>query len=202
MAITSAQQGAITEAEFVKIAILSSNGALVPARPIADDERRDFEIHIRHHFRETLAVQVKTARRLRVHGRSRRLQIDFQMKRPLVVDDRLWFLLARFDVRAMGLDDPLFFVPSDFLVHNARHGLASGVAKFQIQASMELTAQDKWTPYQVLKADLGSRILEILGDLPTRSRSSQPRADLLALRNVIWVPAQPAALQSARRWAA
>jgi len=199
MAITSAQQGAITEAEFAKIAILSSNGALVPARPIADDERRDFEIHIRHHFRETLAVQVKTARRLRVHGRARRLQIDFHMKRPIVVDERLWFLLARFDVRAMGFDDPLFFVPSHFLVHNARHGLAHGAEKFQIQASMELTARDKWTPYQVLKADLGSRILEILGELPTRTGPSQPSAALLALRSVIWVPAQPAALLSARR---
>jgi hypothetical protein len=202
MAISTAQQGAITEAEFVKIAILSSNGALVPARPIADDERRDFEVHIRHHFRETLAVQVKTARRLRAHGRSRRLQIEFQMKRPVVVDARLWFLLAHFDIRAMGLDDPLFFVPSEFLVHNARHGLAHGAEKFQIQASMELTARDKWTPYQVLKADLGSRILEILGKLPTRTSPSQPPPDLLALRSVIWVPAQPAALQGARRRAA
>src|SRR2546428_11766201 len=98
MAITSAQQGAITEAEFVKIAILSSNGALVPARPIADDERRDFEIHIRHHFRETLAVQVKTARRLRVHGRARRVQIGLYIKRPPFVVEGVWFFLARFRV--------------------------------------------------------------------------------------------------------
>ena len=63
MAITNTQQGVITEAEFAKIAILTSNGALVPARPLADDDRRDFEIHIRRRFRESLAVQLKTAKR-------------------------------------------------------------------------------------------------------------------------------------------
>src|SRR3984893_10309411 len=76
MAITSTQQGVITEAEFAKICILTSNGRLIPTRALADDDRRDFEIHIRRHFGESLAVQLKTARRLRLHGRSRRLLIS------------------------------------------------------------------------------------------------------------------------------
>ena len=71
VAITNTQQGVITEAEFAKIAILTSNGRLVPTRALADDDRRDFEIHIRRHFRESLAVQLKTAKHLRLHGRSR-----------------------------------------------------------------------------------------------------------------------------------
>ena len=202
MAITTAQQGDITEAEFVKIAILTSNGALVPTRPVVDDARVDFEIHTKHHFGQMLAIQMKTARRLRMHGHSRRLQIDFQMKPPLVIDPRLWFLLARFDIPAMGLDDPLFLVPSNFLLRNTRHGALRGVLRFQFQASMELTAREKWMPYRVLKADLGSRILQILRDMPTATRSRQPSAELVALRNVIWVPTQPAAFQSASRRAA
>ena len=36
MAITNTQQGVITEAEFAKIAILTSNGRLVPTRALAD----------------------------------------------------------------------------------------------------------------------------------------------------------------------
>src|SRR5437764_14879543 len=102
MAITTAQQGAIAEAEFVKIAMLSTRGALHPTRPVVDEERRDFEVHLKRHFGEAMAVQMKTARRLRMHGHSRRLQIDFDMKLPLLVDPHLWFLLARLDIAAMG----------------------------------------------------------------------------------------------------
>jgi hypothetical protein len=193
VAITNTQQGAITEAEFVKIAILTSNGALVPTRPVADDERRDFEIHLRHHFRETMAVQIKTARRIRIHGRSRRLQIDFGMRPPLVVDPRLWFLLARFNIPAMGLDDPLFLVPSNFLLRKSRHGSHGGVLRFQFQASMELSGDDKWTPYRVLKADLGGRLMQILEELPRSSRNLTMPSALLAVKNVIWIPSQQAA---------
>ena len=39
VAITNTQQGVITEAEFAKIAILTSNGRLVPTRALADDDR-------------------------------------------------------------------------------------------------------------------------------------------------------------------
>lgn len=202
MAITTAQQGVITEAEFVKIAILTSNGAVVPTRPIADDERRDFEVHLRRHFRETIAIQMKTARRLRLHGKSRRLQIDFDMKLPLVVDPRFWFLMARFDIPAMALDDPLFLIPSSVFIRHARHGVRSGAARFQFQASMELKATDIWTPHHVLKADLGNRLVQILDDLSTSTADRQPAARLLHLPNVIWVPSRAAAFSSSRRHAA
>lgn len=202
MAITTAQQGDITEAEFVKISILTSNGALVPTRPVVDDSRIDYEVHIKNHFQEMLAVQMKTARVLRIHGRTRRLQIDFSMRPPIVVDPHLWFLLARFDIPALGLDDPLFFIPSDFFIPNARHGFAHGAYKFQFQASMEATAHDKWTPWQVKKADLGTRMMEVLEDLKSTTTLSKPSSGLLAMRNVIWVPTRAAAFRSARRRAA
>src|SRR2546423_9887638 len=78
MAISTVQQGVITEAEFVKILILGTKGLLVPERPLADDERRDFDIRLRRHFLEYIGVQVKTARSLRRHGRARVLQINFR----------------------------------------------------------------------------------------------------------------------------
>ena len=202
MAITSSQQGEISQAAFVKIAILTSGGALVPTRPVVDEERRDFEVHIKRHFEETLAIQMKTAKRVRLHGRSRRLQIDFDMKLPLVIDPHLWFLLARFDIAAMGLDDPLFLVPSAFFIRNARHGVRNGMVRFQFQASMELTARDKWSVYGVLKADLGNRMMQILEELSSSKRHSEPSAGLLHLPNVIWVPSQGAAFKGSSRRAA
>jgi hypothetical protein len=202
VAITTAQQGDITEAEFVKFTILTSNGALVPTRPVVDDARVDYEIHIKKHFQQILAVQMKTARRVRIHGRTRRLQIDFNMRPPLIIDPRLWFVFAHFDIPALGLGDPLFVVPSEFFIRNARHGFAHGAYKFQFQASMEATAHDKWTPWQVKKVDLGSRLMEILEDLKTATNLGKPSSELLAVRNVIWVPTRAAAFESVRRRAA
>src|SRR5438477_125295 len=63
MAVTNTQQGVITEAEFAKVVMLTSDGRLVPARPLADDDRRDFEIHIRRHFLEILEDLARSAAR-------------------------------------------------------------------------------------------------------------------------------------------
>src|SRR5438874_13808178 len=41
MVITNVQQGVVTEAEFAKICMLTSNGRLIPTRALADDDRRD-----------------------------------------------------------------------------------------------------------------------------------------------------------------
>src|SRR3989442_13496652 len=109
MAITNVQQGVITEAEFAKICILTSNGRLVPTRALADDDRRDFEIHIRRHFRESLAVQLKTAKHLRLHGPSRGLQMNFRVKAPLGSDGHLYYFLGQFDIKATSDTDALFF---------------------------------------------------------------------------------------------
>jgi len=135
MTVTSTQQGVITEAEFVKIVILTSDGRLVPARPLADDERRDFEIHIRRHFLESLAVQLKTSKTLRPHGRSLMLQINFRVAAPLVTDKRLRYFLAHFDVKAMRYTDPVFLVPSAFFHRHAKHGVGRGKIQMQFKAA-------------------------------------------------------------------
>ena len=155
MAITNTQQGVITEAEFAKIAILTSNGRLVPTRALADDDRRDFEIHIRRHFRESLAVQVKTAKQLRLHGRSRVFQINFRVKAPLVSDEHLYYFLAHFDIKARGYTDPLFFIPSPFFHKHALHVVGRGTIQLQFKASMEANAKGMWTPFAVPQARAG-----------------------------------------------
>ena len=42
MPITNSEQGAITEAEFVKFVMLTSDGWGVPTHPVVDDEPRDY----------------------------------------------------------------------------------------------------------------------------------------------------------------
>jgi len=187
MGITSTQQGVITEAEFAKVVIIKSNGALVPARPVADDERRDYEIHIRRHFLESLAMQLKTARRLRLHGRSRVLQINFRVKPPLVSDDRLWYFLAYFDMKTMRFMDPVFLVPSGFLHKHALHGVGRGAIQLQFKASMEASANDKWSPYRLTLEELGARILQILKQLAGQAGAGRQAADLLALNRLVWL---------------
>ena len=196
MALTSTQVGVITEAEFAKVSILTTNGALVPARPLADDERRDFEIHIRRHFLETLAVQSKTSTRLRLHGRSRVLQINFRLKAPLISNERLWYFLAHFDLKAMRFTEPVFLVPSRFLHKHALHGTGRGMIQLQFKASLEPGARDKWAPYRLTLAELGPRILEVIESLQGQSTSSA--ADLTAFKGVIWLH-RPGATSRSRR---
>src|SRR5438445_12460576 len=145
MAVTNTQQGVITEAEFAKVVMLTSDGRLVPARPLADDDRRDFEIHIRQHFLESLAVQLKTSKVLRPHGRARLLQINFRMAAPLVTDKRLWYFLAHFDVKAMRFTDAVVLVPSGFFHKHATPGIARGKIRMQLQPSMAAASRDLWS---------------------------------------------------------
>jgi hypothetical protein len=198
MAVTSTQQGVVTEAEFAKIAILTSDGKLVPARPLADDDRRDFEIHIRQHFLESIATQLKTSRVLRRHGRSRVLQINFRVAAPLVTDKRLWYFLAHFDVKAMRFSDPVFLVPSDYFHRHAKHGVRRGKIQMQFKASMEPGTRDMWSRWALPQAQLGSRILEILEDLGDSAALSRQASHLISLPGVVWL-GQPGRSRSMRR---
>jgi hypothetical protein len=199
MAITSTQQGVITEAEFAKVVILTTDGALVPARPVADDDRRDYEIHIRRHFLESLAMQLKTAKRLRRHGRSRVLQINFRVKAPLVSDDRLWYFLAYFDIDQMRFIDPVFLVPSRFFHKHAVHGIGRGAIQLQFKASIEEGSHDMWSPFRLTQKELGPRILAILKQLERESKGLGKRIDLLSLGGVVWLQAAPAKKAKRRR---
>jgi hypothetical protein len=187
MAITNVQQGVITEAEFAKICILTSNGRLIPTRALADDDRRDFEIHIRRHFGESLAVQLKTARRLRLHGRSRRLLISCREKAPLVSDPRLLYFLAHFDLKARGFTDPVFLIPSAYFHKHALHGVDEDGIKLQFHASMEPGAKDMWTQWALAQADLGPRVLQLLNGLPAPTRLDPRAEQLIAMSGAVWV---------------
>jgi hypothetical protein len=187
MAITSTQQGVITEAEFAKICILTSNGRLIPTRALADDDRRDFEIHIRRHFGESLAVQLKTAKHLRLHGRSRVLQINFREKAPLISDPRLLYFLAHFDIKIRGFTDPVFLVPSPFFHKHALHGVGRGATQLQFKASMEPNANDMWAQWALPQSELGRRVLRMLNAQPSHARLDPKVEQLLAMSGTVWL---------------
>ena len=173
MAISTVQQGLITEAEFVKIVILGTNGELVPERPLADDERRDFDIRMRRHFREYLGLQLKSSRTLRRHGRAWMLQINFRRKPPMDSNPDYWYFLAHFDVEAMAFSDPVFLVPSAYLHRYARHGTRGGAMLFQFKASMEPESGDRWARFRLSRDQLGPRIVEMLEDRAAKRRSNR-----------------------------
>jgi len=187
MAITNTQQGVITEAEFAKIVILTSNGRLIPTRALADDDRRDFEIHIRRHFGESLAMQLKSAKRLRLHGRSLMLQINFRVKAPLISDPRLLYFLAHFDVKIRTFTDPVFLVPSPFFHKHALHGVGHGAIQLQFKASMEPDANDMWAQWALPQAELEPRILKILNGLPDQPRLDPRVEQLIPMSGIVWL---------------
>ena len=58
--ITLVQQGLIVQNEFAKLVMMGSKGRIELAPPLTDDERRDWELHVRGQFGFGLAVQVKS----------------------------------------------------------------------------------------------------------------------------------------------
>ena len=187
MPISNSEQGTITEAEFVKIVMLTSDGEAVPSRPVVDDEHRDFDIHRRRRL-AALAMQLKTTLRLRKHGRQLIMQITFRMRPPLFTSPRFWYFLAHFDVATMTFTEPMFLVPSTFLHKHARRGKSANKAgiPFQIKASLDPDAHDKWRPFRVTIAQLGPRILEILTELAATeaalATNATPAGDVLVIR--------------------
>ena len=202
MAITNTQQGVITEAEFAKIVMLTSNGRLVPTRALADDDRRDFEIHIRRHFGESLAVQLKTAKHVRLHGRSRVLQINFREKAPLVSDSRLLYFLAHFDMKTGGFTDPVFLVPSPFFHKHALHGVGRGAIQLQFKASLEHDAKDMWAQWALPQAELGERMLHMLNGQPGHARLDPKVEQLIAMSGTVWLQRPPSIVVPRRHRAA
>jgi hypothetical protein len=201
MPISSSEQGAITEAEFVKIVMLTSDGEAVPTRPVVDDEHRDFDIHRRRRL-AALAMQLKTTLRLRKHGRQSMMQITFRLHPPLFTSPQFWYFLAHFNVATMTFTEPMFLVPSTFLHKHARRGTSVGKSgiPYQIKASLDPDAKDKWRPFRVTIAQLGPRIVEILSEFAAAQAALAEEANKVG--NVLVVRRRRQARRSSLRRAA
>ena len=185
MALSSIQQGLIAQYEYAKFLMLGSGGLLELAPPMTDDERRDYEIHVRGHYGVGLASQVKSSLRLhRMSKNARYLYIAFDVRADRLVSSAFfWYFFAYLDPKLMSLASPTFLIPSGDFHEMAAPRLRNGVWHFTMAASMEPKARDKWRPYRVATEDLGQRVLEILGDLK-KSRALPP-SGLFALPDLV-----------------
>src|SRR5438309_11129343 len=113
-AVSFIQQGIVAQYEFANILTLGTAGRLEAAAPLADDERRDFEIHIKGDYARSLAIQVKSARDLDKYEGFNYLTVEFGVANDRVVNDpRFWYFFAYVDFRKMVLAELAFLVPSE-----------------------------------------------------------------------------------------
>jgi hypothetical protein len=165
--ISSIQQGLIVQFELAKYLMLGSLGLVELAAPMSDDERRDYEIHLRGWYGAALSCQVKSSLQLHRMSRSARyLYIIFDVRAGRLVSDPFyWYFFAYLDSKTMRLADPTFLVPSHDFHRLAAPRLRNGSWWFTMAASMEMRSRDKWHPYRVRTLDLGQRMLEIMTQL-------------------------------------
>ena len=159
VSIDSLQIGKAAELRFASLAILGSGGALELVPPLADDERRDFEIHLKHRFGRPLSVQVKVASALEP---GQHLHLRFSRDPRLPVDPAYWFFDAYLDPLTQDFADPIFLIPSEVF---RRRGKGS----VQRLPSLSWRSRDRWVKHRVTRLELGSRLVEVLEQLNGRS---------------------------------
>ena len=187
MPISSIQQGLIVQDEYAKFLMMGSGGRVELAAPMSDDERRDYEIHVRGRYGLGLASQVKSAMSLhRMSKNVRYLYVPFDVRADRLVSSPFyWYFFAYLDPKLMGLADPTFLIPSKDFHEMAAPRLRNGVWYFTMAASMEAKSRDQWHRYRVRTVDLGSRVLEILTDLQKSHGAGLPPSELLRMPGVI-----------------
>src|SRR5690348_12271454 len=114
MPLSSIQQGLIVQDEYAKFLMMGSGGRIELAAPMSDDERRDYEIHVRGRYGLGLASQVKSAMSLQKMSKNvRYLYIPFDVRADRLVSNPFyWYFFAYLDPKLMGLADPTFLIPS------------------------------------------------------------------------------------------
>ena len=196
--ITLVQQGLIVQQEFAKLVMMGSKGRIELAPPLTDDERRDWELHVRGQFGFGLAVQVKSSMHLQRYSRRTTpiLHCFFQVPiKHLVTSPLFYYFIGYLDAKLMRLADPVFLIPSSVFHKHAiptRHG---AYMQFTFMASMSPTSHDRWQPFQVNTLELGEEMLEIMADKRRQGRLTERLAPPPSLPETVWV--RPA---NARLW--
>lgn len=174
MPISRVQQGTLTEFEFLKLAVLGSDGELEFSRPATDDDRRDADVHRRGDFSLDLGFQVKSAMEVNHPWASDRLHIRFTVLKDRLISHPLFFYFFAFlDLRIMRFADPVFIVPSAEVHQHAIPHLHGDTWHFDFDASLGPKAHDRWLPYRVDTLQVGKRILAIIQELEN-SKSISP----------------------------
>jgi hypothetical protein len=187
MAISKVQQGFIGQQEVAKLLMIGSDGDLEVTVPMTDDEARDQEVHRRHHFGNSLAIQVKTSLELPRDKRRQVLKLTIDVGTDSVIPNpRFWFALAHLDYRAMSFTDPLFLVPSRELFELAPSTPIRQGIRFTFRASVEPEAKDMWSRFKVEAGMLGKRVRRILIDLEGKQSLADVEPALRRVPGMVW----------------
>jgi hypothetical protein len=188
MALTQTQRGIVGQTEAGKLIVVGTDGEVEIAWPWTDDDHIDMEAHIRRHFSVTMPIQVKTCWRVWTHWESEVIQIPFSLPADRVLNDpSFWYFFGFMDRALMAFRDPVFLVPSKDVHERAQPRLANGRWHFMFQASLKPGAHDRWSPYRVATADVGSRVLAIMRDLEKRKRPALRSSRIWVPPDTLWV---------------
>ena len=183
------QQGLIVQQEFAKLVMMGSKGRIELAAPLTDDERRDWELHVRGQFGFGLAVQVKSTMNVK---QKRRLVpvMHSAFKVPikhLVSSPYFYYFLAYLDPELMRLADPVFVVPSSVFHRDAYPNRVGAYVQFNFIANMAPSSRDRWRPYRVNTLEVGEKVLEIMKDLKRRRVAVDNAAAMLSIPDTLRV---------------
>jgi hypothetical protein len=204
MPLSLVQQGLIAQQEFAKLLMMGSDGRIEVASPLTDDERRDYEIHVRGQYDLGLAIQVKSTLRLdQASGqRARYLRISFRARATRLVSHPLyWYAIAALDPKLMRFADPLFVIPSTEFHEHASPRRIGAFWHFTFAANMEAETHDRWRPFRVDPLQLGGRVMEIMAEVRRQRHLEKPPGELLAMLDPVWIrpTTRPTRAHHARR---
>jgi hypothetical protein len=188
--ITPVQQGLIVQNEFAKLVMMGSKGRIELAPPLTDDERRDWELHVRGQFGFGLAIQVKSTMHLQMPGRRRTPILHCSFKVPvkhLVTSPLFYYFLGYLDPKLMRLADPAFLIPSTVYHRHAIPIRKGAYMRFTFMGSMSPTSHDVWQPYQVNTLEVGQKIVEIIAKLRRHRGLTEQSAQLLSVPDALWL---------------
>ena len=186
--ISDVQQGVIGQNEFAKLVMIGTGGGMELAAPLTDEERRDFEVHVRGKIGSALAFQVKTALELaNLGGDARYLRIRFSvLARRLVNDPLFQYFLAYLNPATMRFQDPLFVIPSEEFHRHANPRKVRDKWDFTFEGSMEPESNDRWVPFRVGQLELGKKLMSISNELSRLSAVSADAMRLLDRPGLVW----------------
>jgi hypothetical protein len=187
--ISLVQQGLIVQQEFAKLVMMGSKGRIELAPPLTDDERRDWELHVRGQFGFGLAVQVKST--MNVKQKRRVVPVmHCAFKVPfkhLVSSPYFYYFLAYLDPKLMRLADPVFVIPSSVFHRLAYPNRRGAYVQFNFIANMSPNSRDRWRLYQVNTLEVGQRLLENMADLKRRRVPVEQAASILSMQGAVRV---------------
>ena len=187
--ITLVQQGLIVQQEFAKLVMMGSKGRIELAPPLTDDERRDWELHVRGQFGFGLAVQVKST--MNVKQKRRVVPVMHSaFKVPikhLVSSPFFYYFLGYLDPKLMRLTDPVFLIPSTVFHRDAYPNRVGAYVQFNFIANMAPSSRDRWLPYQVNTLEVGEKVLEVMADLKRRRVPMDQAAEMLSIEGAVRV---------------